>query len=81
MINIDDFRFKSHHLLLELDAATNHMMMLVSARKITGDPWSEAAERQKQAYEAWAAFLSESETNPMPCLDGRAADSYGPLED
>jgi hypothetical protein len=81
MINIDDFRLKSHHLLLELDAATNHMMMLVSARKITGDPWSEAAERQKQAYEAWAAFLSESETNPMPCLDGQAADSYGPLED
>lgn len=66
MINIDDFRFKSHHLLLELDAATNQMMMLVSAGKVTGDSWIEAVERQKQAYEAWAAFLYESETEAIP---------------
>ncbi|WP_137808213.1 MULTISPECIES: hypothetical protein [unclassified Pseudomonas] len=66
MINIDDFRFKSHHLLVGLDAATNQEMMLVSAGRVTGDPWSEAVKRQKQAFEAWTAFLYESETEAIP---------------
>lgn len=81
MRNTDDFRFDSHQLLLELDAATNHMMMLVSARQVTGYPWDEAAKRQKLAYEAWAAFLYAPETDPMPPLDGRAVGSYGSLVD
>jgi hypothetical protein len=52
MSNTDEFLFQSHHLLLELGAATNHMMMLVSARQITGYPWDETATRQRLAYEA-----------------------------
>jgi hypothetical protein len=89
MNSTDDFRFRSHHLLLELDAATNHIMMLVSARQVSGYAWEEAAKRQKLAYEAWAAFLyapspspsPSPETDPMPCLDARSAGSYGPLGD
>jgi len=81
MSNTDDFRFQSHHLLLELDAATNHMMMLVSARQAEGYSWDEAARRQKAAYEAWTALLYAPKTDPMPSLDGRAAGSYGPFAD
>lgn len=81
MSTTDDFRYKSHELLIELDAATNHMMMLVSARKVAGFEWSEAAKRQKLAYETWSAFLYAPETDPMPCLDGRASGSYGQLAD
>ncbi|APV42083.1 hypothetical protein PFAS1_23165 [Pseudomonas frederiksbergensis] len=81
MSNSDDFRFQSHHLLLELDAATNHMMMLISARQAAGYAWDEAAKRQKLAYEAWAVFLYAPQTDPMPSLDGRAAGSFGPLAD
>lgn len=81
----DEFRFQSHHLLLELDAATNHLMMLVSARQATGYIWDEAAKRQKLAYEIWAAFLygpePAPETDPMPSLDARAAGSFGTLAD
>ena len=79
MSNKDDFRFHSHHLLLELDAATNHLMMLVSARQMTGYPCDEAAKRQQLAYEAWAAFLYAPEIDPMPSLNGQAAGRYGPL--
>lgn len=81
MSNTDDFRFQSHQFLLELDAATTRMMMLVSARQATGYVWEEAAKRQKLAYEAWAAFLYAPATDPMPILDGRALGSYGPLAD
>ncbi|MFY0727327.1 hypothetical protein [Pseudomonas sp. NFX15] len=71
MVDIDDFRFKSHQLLLDLDAATNHLMMLVVAAEVSGPRWNEAAMRQKVAYDAWAALLYAVETDPMPCLDGR----------
>jgi hypothetical protein len=81
MSTTDDYRFQSHHLLLELDASTNHMMMLVSARQTSGYPWEEAARRQKLAYETWAAFLNAPQTDPMPTLDGRAEGSYEPLAD
>ncbi|MNF76248.1 hypothetical protein D3C84_583570 [compost metagenome] len=81
MSNLDDFRFQSHELLLQLDAATTHLMMLVSARQVEGASWIEATNRQKLAYEAWATFLSEPKIDPMPVLDGRAAGSYAPSAD
>ncbi|MBB6157840.1 hypothetical protein HDC30_005092 [Pseudomonas sp. JAI115] len=65
MSNIDDFRFSSHHLLIELDAATNRLMMLVVAKEVAGPRWAEAIERQKQAYDAWAALLYQSEKKPL----------------
>jgi hypothetical protein len=79
MSNEDDFRFQSHYLLLELDAATNRLMMLVAARQVTGYLWDETAKRQKLAYEEWAVFLY-AKTNQMPSLIGPSADSYGSLE-
>ncbi|WP_090182455.1 hypothetical protein [Pseudomonas arsenicoxydans] len=89
MNSTDDFRFRSHQLLLELDAATNHIMMLVSARQVSGYAWEEAASRQKLAYEAWAAFLyapspspsPSPETDPIPSLDGRPAGKLWTLTD
>jgi hypothetical protein len=36
------------------------------AKKGCANTWIEAVERQKQAYEAWAAFLYESETEAIP---------------
>jgi hypothetical protein len=79
MSNLDEYRFQSHQLLLELDAPTTNLMMLVSARQLEGIVWIGAANRQKLAYEAWAAFLYTPATDPIPPLDGRAAGSYEPL--
>jgi len=81
MSNQDEFRFQSHRLLLELDASTTHMMMLVSAREVNGYWWSEAVKRHKLAYEAWEAFISSPKTDPMPALDARAEGSFGPLSE
>lgn len=67
----DDFRFNAHHLLLDLDAATNHLMMLVVSREVTGSRWDDAVSRHKQAYTAWAYILTGIQIDPMPALDGR----------
>ncbi len=56
---MDDFRFHSHQLLIELDAATTQLMMLVSSRQVSGDQWVEATCRHKNAYDAWTEFLNE----------------------
>jgi hypothetical protein len=66
MVNLDDFRFTSHHLLLELDAATNHLMMLVVAKEVSGSRWNESVLRQKAAYDTWAMLLYAVETDSMP---------------
>jgi hypothetical protein len=79
MTNYDDYRFQSHHILLELDAATTALMMLVSGRQTEGPRRCGAVERHKLAYETWAAFLRPPATDPMPVLDGRATGQYGPF--
>ncbi|WP_429379310.1 hypothetical protein [Pseudomonas frederiksbergensis] len=79
MLDIDDFRFTSHHLLLELDAATNHLMMLVVAKEVSGLRWDAAAQRQKLAYDAWATLLYQPAEDPMHCLDGRPLGSNGSM--
>ena len=58
MASIDDFRFESHQLLLELDAATMGMMTLVSSRCVSGPAWDAANERQREAYRNWDAFMN-----------------------
>jgi hypothetical protein len=60
MASIEDFRIKSHALLIELDAATMGMMTLVSSKCVSGPEWDEAVKRQHNAYELWDAFLSDS---------------------
>lgn len=76
MINVDDYRLKSHQLLLEFGAANTHLMMLVPARQIDGPLWMGAVARHKLAYETWAGFLNTPVTDPMLALDGCAAGSY-----
>lgn len=71
MPSTDDFRFNAHHFLLDMDAATNHLMMLVVSHEVTGSRWDEAVSRHKQAYAAWASILTGIQTDPMPALDGR----------
>jgi hypothetical protein len=58
MGSIDDFRIESHELLMELDAATMGMMMLVSSRCVSGPEWVAATKRQHDAYEHWDAFIN-----------------------
>lgn len=69
MASIDDFRFESHQLLLELDAATMGMMTLVSSRCVSGPEWDAANKRQYEAYKCWDAFMNTSSiagTNNLP---------------
>lgn len=77
----DDFRFKAHQHLLDLDATTNQLMMLVVAAEVSDPRWSEALMRQKLAYEAWASILTGVQIDPMPAFDGRPAESLTPSSD
>jgi hypothetical protein len=58
MASIEDFRIKSHELLIELDAATMGMMTLVSSRCVSGPDWDFASKRQHDAYQSWDAFMN-----------------------
>lgn len=71
MLPTDDFRFTAHQHLLDLDATTNHLMMLVVAKEVSGIRWDDAVLRQKLAFEAWTSILPGVHTDPMPALDGR----------
>ena len=74
MIPTDDFRFQSHVLLVELDAATTQLMMLVVAGELSGIRWDEALARQSSAYSAWVNVATGIQIDPMPALDGRPTD-------
>lgn len=74
MIPTDDFRFQSHVLLVELDAATTQLMMLVVAGELSGSRWDEAFARQSSAYTAWVSAAQCVQTDPMPVPDGRPDD-------
>ncbi|WP_033045956.1 MULTISPECIES: hypothetical protein [Pseudomonas] len=58
MTSFEEFRATSHGLLKELDAATTKMMMLVSAKEISGPFWEDAAQRHHDAVDAWHSFLN-----------------------
>lgn len=58
MTSIEDFRIKSHALLIEMDAATMGMMTLVSSRCVSGPAWEEATKRHHDACEVWNTFLN-----------------------
>lgn len=66
MTSVDDFRTKSHELLIELDAATMGMMQLVSSRCVSGPVWEEATRRHHDAYEVWNTFLNVPESGVSP---------------
>ncbi|NVZ22137.1 hypothetical protein [Pseudomonas costantinii] len=64
MADLDDFRFRSHELLVELDAATNKMMMMVVSKQVSGPDWEEATKKHHAAFEAWNSFLNSSDLPP-----------------
>lgn len=68
MATLEDFRCRSHELLIELDAATMGMMLLVSSHCVSGPAWEEANKRQHDAYEAWNAFLNEPDHKVAPII-------------
>ena len=57
----DDFRFKAHEHLVDLEATTNQLMMLVVSDELTGKVWDDALTRQKCSYAAWLA-VAENRT-------------------
>lgn len=71
MVPIEDFRFRAHVLLVELDAATTKLMTLVIAGELSGYRWEEAFARHSAAYSAWMSAASGIAIDPMPALDGR----------
>ncbi|KTB95075.1 hypothetical protein AO073_14545 [Pseudomonas syringae ICMP 11293] len=56
----EDFRFKSHELLVELDASIAKLMMMVSAKEAVGVSWADATLRHHEAFIAWHEFLGSS---------------------
>lgn len=66
MISIEDFRIKSHELLIEMDAATMGMMVLVSSRCVSGPAWEEATLRHHNACADWNEFLNAPDPASTP---------------
>ncbi|UOK36358.1 hypothetical protein MJP36_17785 [Pseudomonas palleroniana] len=58
MSGMDDFRFRSHELLVELDATTNKMMMLVISKQVSGTEWDKAVKAHRDAFQAWNTFVN-----------------------
>ncbi len=57
----EDFRFSSHHLLMELDSATASVLTLVARNNLFGPEWLAALDRQSKAFAAWQSFLAHSQ--------------------
>ena len=70
----DDFRFKSHQHLIDLEATTNHLMMLVVSDEMTGKNWEDALSRQKCSYAAWIAFADSLTCPDVPAIDEELID-------
>ncbi len=58
MSSLEEFRYRSHELLIELDAATTRMMMLVSMKEVTGPVWDESSKSHRDAYNSWNDFVN-----------------------
>lgn len=63
MLTNEDFRFKAHHFLLDLEATNNHLMLLVVAGEVTGKIWDDALARQKCSYAAWFEVVDSNEAS------------------
>jgi len=78
VVTNEDFRFNAHKRLLEVDASTNLLMMLVVSGEVSGGRWDEALMRQKLAYDAWTTLVCGVQIDPMTALDGRPFDVSNP---
>jgi len=59
MTTQDEFRFRAHELIVELDATTSEMMKLIAAHQMTGPEWEHATRLQHEAYERWLSYLND----------------------
>ena len=66
MLMKEDFRFKAHHYLLDLEATNNHLMLLIVAGEVTGKIWDDAISRQKCSYAAWLEAVDANEVSDAP---------------
>ncbi|MEB0048505.1 MULTISPECIES: hypothetical protein [unclassified Pseudomonas] len=58
MTTTDDFRFHAHELIVDLDAATTHMMKLISAHEMSGAEWDQVVQWQHDAHARWMTYLN-----------------------
>ena len=65
MLTDEDFRFKAHHYLLDLEATNNHLMLLIVAGEVTGKIWDDAISRQKCSYAAWLEAVDANEVSDV----------------
>jgi len=66
MLTNEDFRFKAHHYLLDLEATNNQLMMLVVAGEVSGKIWDDALSRQRCSYTAWFEAVGSIEVSGAP---------------
>lgn len=52
----DDYRYAAHRHLLDLEASTYQLMMLVASGDISGIIWDGALERQRRSFSSWREF-------------------------
>ncbi|PPS35871.1 hypothetical protein BVY10_00780 [Pseudomonas amygdali pv. morsprunorum] len=57
MRDSEEYRFKCHELLLQVDATTATLMMMVVAKDVCGPRWDDAVGVQVRAFEAWTSYL------------------------
>jgi hypothetical protein len=74
----EDFRFNAHKRLLEVDASTSLLMMLVVSGEVSGGGWDEAWTRQKLAYDAWTTLVCGVQIDSMTALDCSPCDLSNP---
>ena len=65
----DDFRFKAHEHLIDLEATTNQLMLLVVSDEMTGKIWDDTLSRQKCSYSAWIAVAESRSCPDVPAID------------
>ncbi|WPN49249.1 MULTISPECIES: hypothetical protein [unclassified Pseudomonas] len=59
MTTTDDFRARAQELMVDLNAATNEMMKLVSEHQLSGPEWERVSQWQHEAHERWMAYLNQ----------------------
>lgn len=69
----DDFRFKAHEHLIDLEAMTNQLMMLVVSDELTGKIWDDALTRQRCSYAAWIAVADSRPRSAESDFNGGAS--------
>ncbi|WP_433588252.1 hypothetical protein [Pseudomonas koreensis] len=70
----DDFRFKAHEHLIDLEATTNQLMQLVVSDDMTGKIWDDTLSRHKCSFSAWIAVADSRACQDVPAIDEKLID-------